>query len=469
MRFVHRLRSSYKANAMKVASGAVVAALLLLAGHPLVAQAQASRTWVSGVGDDANPCSRTAPCKTFAGAISKTAAGGEIDALDPGGFGTVTITKAITIDGTPFQAGVLAAGVNGIVVTAGTSDIVVLRGLSIQGQGTGLDGIKVTSVGSLFVEDSVVDGFRGSPGHGIDFEPSAAAELYVTDTVLRDNGGSGIFVKSPGGVSTVSVDHSQFENNAAAGINARDNARVSVGNSVAAGNGGAGFLAQADAGTAQMDLESSVTASNGTGLQASGNGVAATVRISNVTIVDNTVGIADPAPGVVFSFVNNRNAGNGTDGAPNATASPTPTPTLPRTATLTPTATPSPTLTPSPTATATPFPQPNVGLTLTPLPGTHTLQTTITARNAGCNNNTQNNQLLSLRFTRLTNATVDVATAPPTTGISAPTTVPLPSHPASVVITVHRVTDGQATTVELVVTDGCGDWPTFVGGGPNAF
>ncbi|HLH26208.1 MAG TPA: hypothetical protein VK066_27130, partial [Chloroflexota bacterium] len=68
---------------MKVASGAVVAALLLLAGHPLVAQAQASRTWVSGVGDDANPCSRTAPCKTFAGAISKTAAGGEIDALDP--------------------------------------------------------------------------------------------------------------------------------------------------------------------------------------------------------------------------------------------------------------------------------------------------------------------------------------------------------------------------------------------------
>src|SRR5579885_2827478 len=120
---------------------AIVAFVVLASSS---AHAQATRTWVSGVGDDANPCSRTAPCKTFAGAISKTAAGGEIDALDPGGFGTVTITKAITIDGTPFQAGVLAAGVNGIVVTAGTSDIVVLRGLSIQGQGTGLDGIKVT-------------------------------------------------------------------------------------------------------------------------------------------------------------------------------------------------------------------------------------------------------------------------------------------------------------------------------------
>jgi hypothetical protein len=76
--------------------------LMLLAAFVLassIANAQATRTWVSGVGDDANPCSRTAPCKTFAGAISKTAPGGEIDALDPGGFGALTITNAITIDG----------------------------------------------------------------------------------------------------------------------------------------------------------------------------------------------------------------------------------------------------------------------------------------------------------------------------------------------------------------------------------
>src|SRR5438132_3186628 len=102
------------------------------------AQAQASRTWVSGVGDDANPCSRTATCKTFAGAISKTAAGGEIDALDPGGFGAVTITKAITIDGGGGQvASILAAGTNGITVAAGAADIVTLRNIQLNGAGTG--------------------------------------------------------------------------------------------------------------------------------------------------------------------------------------------------------------------------------------------------------------------------------------------------------------------------------------------
>src|SRR5438034_6561564 len=105
---------------------------------------QASRTWVSGVGDDANPCSRTAPCKTFAGAISKTAPGGEIDALDPGGFGAVTITKAITIDGGGGQvASVLVSGTNGIVISAGGNDVVILRNLRINGlNGSGLNGIR---------------------------------------------------------------------------------------------------------------------------------------------------------------------------------------------------------------------------------------------------------------------------------------------------------------------------------------
>src|SRR5216684_8686022 len=94
----------------------VLSAVILVLGVSVVANAQATRTWVSGVGDDANPCSRTAPCKTFAGAISKTAKGGEIDALDPGGFGAVTITKSITIDGkAPFAPySTLAPGFSGI-------------------------------------------------------------------------------------------------------------------------------------------------------------------------------------------------------------------------------------------------------------------------------------------------------------------------------------------------------------------
>src|SRR5947207_1461232 len=123
------------------------------------ARAQATRTWVSGVGDDVNPCSRTAPCKTFAGAISKTAANGEIDCLDPGGFGTVTITKSITIDGT-HGAGfgsILAAGTNGVNVndsaTASPGTIIVaLRNLLIQGAGTGFTGLNYTSGKAIHVE-----------------------------------------------------------------------------------------------------------------------------------------------------------------------------------------------------------------------------------------------------------------------------------------------------------------------------
>src|SRR5579862_7132157 len=100
--------------------------------------AQATRTWVSGVGDDANPCSRTAPCKTFAGAISKTAPDGEIDALDPGGFGSVTITKAITLDGTPALGGVVVSGTDGIIINAGPDDAVTLRGLILDGVDSGV-------------------------------------------------------------------------------------------------------------------------------------------------------------------------------------------------------------------------------------------------------------------------------------------------------------------------------------------
>src|SRR5689334_6048506 len=111
---------------------------MMLAAAP--ANAQATRTWVSGVGDDANPCSRTAPCKTFAGAISKTAPAGEINVLDPGGFGGVTITKSITISSEGFEAGVLVSGTNAIIINATTTSNVVLRGLDIEGLGTGLVG-----------------------------------------------------------------------------------------------------------------------------------------------------------------------------------------------------------------------------------------------------------------------------------------------------------------------------------------
>ena len=159
-------------------------------------QAQATRTWVSGVGDDANPCSRTAPCKTFAGAISKTAEGGEIDVLDPGGFGTVTITKALTIDGT-HGAGfgsILSAGTNGINVNITTGNhindaVVILRSLSIQGasQDTspGIRGINITRCDRVYVYDCHIENHSTA---GITQNLTATGSLFVQDTDFTNTG-----------------------------------------------------------------------------------------------------------------------------------------------------------------------------------------------------------------------------------------------------------------------------------------
>jgi hypothetical protein len=136
----------------------VTSLVFLLRAAPV--DAQATRTWVSDVGDDVNPCSRTAPCKTFAGAISKTAPGGEIDALDPGGFGAVTITKAITIGGGGGQvASILMSGTNGIAVQASVTDVVTLRNLRINGIGTGINGIRFLSGAALHIQNCYIFGF----------------------------------------------------------------------------------------------------------------------------------------------------------------------------------------------------------------------------------------------------------------------------------------------------------------------
>src|SRR5882762_3068583 len=160
-----------------------------------MAQAQATRTWVSGVGDDVNPCSRTAPCKTFAGAISKTASGGEISVLDPGGFGAVTITKSITLNGDGTLAGILAAGTNAIIVNALATDVVIIRSLSIVGVSSALNGITFLGGGELHVEDTKINGFGGN---AINFTPNTGTgQLYVNNVSMRHNGG-GVLVAPTG-------------------------------------------------------------------------------------------------------------------------------------------------------------------------------------------------------------------------------------------------------------------------------
>jgi len=145
-----------------------IAILIAAAGFGLSvlpANAQATRTWVSGVGSDANPCSRTAPCQTFAGAISKTTAGGEIDCLDPGGFGAVTITKSMTIDCGGVTGGILSSITNGVIVNAGVNDRIVLRNLNINGVGNGLTGVRFLAGLHLTLDNVRI---QGTTGLGVD-------------------------------------------------------------------------------------------------------------------------------------------------------------------------------------------------------------------------------------------------------------------------------------------------------------
>ena len=155
------------------------------------AHAQATRTWISGVGDDVNPCSRTAPCKTFAGAISKTQSGGEIDTLDPGGFGGGTVTKAITLasDGVG-TAGILVAGSNGITVNAPAGAAVFIRKLIIEGGPIGsnsIAGVRVIS-GDVHIDDSVIHGFTGTPGAGVSIEATVnVSRVFMNNTKIYGN------------------------------------------------------------------------------------------------------------------------------------------------------------------------------------------------------------------------------------------------------------------------------------------
>jgi hypothetical protein len=293
------------------------------------AHAQASRTWVSGVGDDVNPCSRTAPCKTWAGAISKTANGGEIDALDPGGFGAVTITKSMTIDGGGGQvASTLVAGTNAFVIAATSTDVVTIKNCRIQGLlgnggnpgGAGVNAIRFTSGAALLVDNCEIYGFSQN---GIDFEPNQATNstLSVQDTLIFNNNGGGILVAPVGGGSATAaiertrVYRSQF------GMKAQDNAKVNISFSVASNNKANGLVAVSASAAAEINVWNSTISNNpSSGLATAG--AAATIRMGYTSVLDNGTGINTGGGGTVSGTnpATNVNAGNGTPGAPNGTA-----------------------------------------------------------------------------------------------------------------------------------------------------
>lgn len=277
------------------------------------AHAQASRTWVSGTGDDANPCSRLAPCKTFAGTISKTATNGEINTLDPGGFGPVTITKSITIDGgTSGNGAITAAGQTGIIINAGDNGIVILRHLLINGVGTGINGIRILSAKAVYIEDCHIYGFQGSSpttGRGISDERTTAnGTLFVLNTAVERNEQTNIFISpSATGVVAVLDNVKLLDSNGNSGLSVRGGSTASIKNSVISANNSFGIVAEADAGGTNVTVENCLITSNGTGVATVTN--APSIYLSNNTISGNNTGVHIYS-GIISSFGNNKIVAN---------------------------------------------------------------------------------------------------------------------------------------------------------------
>jgi hypothetical protein len=291
------------------------------------ASAQATRTWVSGVGDDANPCSRTAPCKTFPGAISKTAAGGEINCLDPGGFGQVTVIKSMTISCEAGTAGIVFSSGNAVNFNGGATDYLFLKGLDIEGlaktgTSSSVAGVSFNTGLFLHIEDCVI---RDSLTAGIMVKPAANATFEVIRTTLFNNGsgvtGGGIVVKPTAGGTTGTIDHVAIDHNVF-GIQADGSAggvvNLTVRDSTLNGNTQIGAQATTGATAAGMMLTRVAASNNGTGLATAGAG--AFMRVGSSEITGNGTGVS--ASGVVLSYGTNQLDQNGTNGTLTLIAAP---------------------------------------------------------------------------------------------------------------------------------------------------
>lgn len=301
-------------KAFRVAVQTSLFAIIILATCSLV-QAQATRTWVSGVGDDVNPCSRTAPCKTFAGAISKTATNGEINCLDPAGYGAVTVTKSITIDCEDTQGSILSAGTNGVIVNitsvTDTKKSFKLRGVSINGAGTGINGIRILSALNVTLQEVVLDGFTQ---HGVSIENSSLAlKVLFENSTARSSTGNGISsFPTNTGSADITIKGSSFAFFGGNGVNLANVTRAAIMDTVI-NNNGIGI----NVGGATAFVSNCTIFGNTTGAAAAAGG---NIRLFGTTITGNGTGVS----GTAITSVTNTNTitGNGVDGAPTAFAPP---------------------------------------------------------------------------------------------------------------------------------------------------
>jgi hypothetical protein len=281
------------------------------------AYAQATRTWVSGVGDDANPCSRTAPCKTFAGAISKTAANGEINTLDPGGFGAVTITKSITIQACTSGVGsVLVSGANAIVINAGVNDSVTLRCLDMNGVGSGLNAIRVLSAKTVKIMDTEIYGFVRN---AVDLESSnPAMNFLVANSFIHDNSGAGVMVApTTSGVTKGTLRNNEIVSNGCGvvatqyGVDPASNYAVDCGTQAPDG----------DLGRAVVYSVNNLFSEQAT-VGVFSRGGRGTNRIAGNQIFNNDNGLRALDGGSILSWGDNYAAGNNPNGAATGTLTP---------------------------------------------------------------------------------------------------------------------------------------------------
>lgn len=310
----------WRTNTVRNMRFSLVVAPVLALAFSSVASAQATRTWVSGVGDDANPCSRTAPCKTFAGAISKTAAGGEIDALDPGGFGALTITKSITLDGGGGQvASVLAAGTNGIVIAAGATDIVTIRNLRFDGLlgngsspgGAGIDGVKIVSAASVNLDNDFIFGFAN---YGVEVAATASVGVTMTDSWIYNIKLAGVGMTTTAGTVSATLHNLHVYNTHPAILGGNGVVMTLSDSDLSVGGTG---VRQYQGGSTISVVDCQISNFIANGFESF---TGSTINASGDTLSNNGLALNTAGGGTISSDGTNLFLGNGSNGSFNGTA-----------------------------------------------------------------------------------------------------------------------------------------------------
>jgi hypothetical protein len=288
------------------------------------AQAQANHTFVSAAGSDSNNCaSVTTPCRHFANAYAVTNPNGEIFVLDPANYGALTITGPVSIEGHGWASLAAVSGSAAITINANTGDKINIIGVVLDGINiTSTAGILFNSGGSLNVRDSVIRNFSND---GIQFSPDASTQLFVSNTLISDNGSDGISIIANGsGTTTGVLDHVTMENNHSNGLSVTTPAqtvKVTVTDSVSANNASNGIFADSSGGPIYVIARNSTFANNTVdGLQAETSGT--TVSVTRSTITGNGAAWADVLGGVVLSYGDNNIDNNGANNSTPGTAIP---------------------------------------------------------------------------------------------------------------------------------------------------